>query len=233
MEIPDRGVLAPDVANEMTETRSALDRPIRVVMFGSGPALTHDARQFLARLEEHPEIEFLAAVCQAESQTFGAVARDLWRRRGALAGPLLVAWVANNAGRFLFRPQAEVALRRKLAQMADRIHFVADIHDPQVLNQVKALAADLGLIYGSPILRPELFEIPAFGTLGIHHGKVPQYRGNKTTFWAMYNGEETAGRHNSESQCRIGHRPDCQGRGSHHRPALAASSLARTGGNGS
>jgi methionyl-tRNA formyltransferase len=51
----------------------------------------------------------------------------------------------------------------------------------------------LGLIYGSPILKPELFEIPRCGTLGIHHGKVPAYRGNKTTFWAMYNGEATAG----------------------------------------
>jgi methionyl-tRNA formyltransferase len=31
------------------------------------------------------------------------------------------------------------------------------------------------------------------GTLGIHHGKVPEYRGNKTAFWAMYNGELVAG----------------------------------------
>jgi methionyl-tRNA formyltransferase len=42
-------------------------------------------------------------------------------------------------------------------------------------------------------LKPELFEIPRLGTLGIHHGKVPEYRGNKTAFWAMYNGEPTAG----------------------------------------
>jgi methionyl-tRNA formyltransferase len=35
--------------------------------------------------------------------------------------------------------------------------------------------------------------MPALGTLGIHHGKAPQYRGNKTTFWAMYNSEKTAG----------------------------------------
>jgi methionyl-tRNA formyltransferase len=62
-----------------------------------------------------------------------------------------------------------------------------------VLEQVFCLNPDLGLIYGSPILRPELFEIPKLGTLGIHHGKVPEYRGNKTTFWAMYNGERTAG----------------------------------------
>jgi methionyl-tRNA formyltransferase len=38
-----------------------------------------------------------------------------------------------------------------------------------------------------------LFEIPVLGTLGIHHGKVPEYRGKKTTFWAMFNGEKTAG----------------------------------------
>jgi methionyl-tRNA formyltransferase len=42
-------------------------------------------------------------------------------------------------------------------------------------------------------LRAELFEIPALGTLGIHHGRVPQYRGKKTTFWEIYNGERTAG----------------------------------------
>ena len=49
------------------------------------------------------------------------------------------------------------------------------------------------MIYGSPILKPELFEIPKLGTLGIHHGKVPEYRGNKTAFWMMYNGEPRVG----------------------------------------
>ena len=177
----------------MTSAQSELKRPIRVVMFGSGPVLTHDARQFLCRLEAHPQIEFLAAFCQAESQTFGGVARDLWQRRRWLALPLLVAWLVNGIGRYLLQPRAEVALSRKVAQISGRIHFIPDIHAPQVIDQVNTLAPDLGLIYGSPILRPELFEKPTFGTLGIHHGKVPEYRGNKTTFWAMYNGEKVAG----------------------------------------
>ena len=63
---------------------------------------------------------------------------------------------------------------------------------PEVLERVGRSRADLGLVYGSPILRPELFELPQFGTLGIHHGKLPEYRGKKTTFWAMYNGEPSA-----------------------------------------
>ena len=80
-----------------------------------------------------------------------------------------------------------------MKRLSDRIYFVRDIHAQEVLGRVCALAPDLGLIYGSPILKPELYEIPALGTLGIHHGKLPEYRGKKTTFWAMYNGEQTAG----------------------------------------
>ena len=162
-------------------------------MFGSGPELNPDAKHFLCRLEEHPEIEFLGAFCQAESQSLGAVFRDLWFRRGLLAFPLFAVWLFSKVLRFFLHPREEMELARKLSQLSNRIHFVKKIHAPEVLQQVSALQPDLGLIYGSPILKAELFEIPSLGTLGIHHGKVPQYRGNKTTFWMMYNGEPCAG----------------------------------------
>ena len=177
----------------MNATDPIEDRPIRVVLFGSGPVLTHDARQFIYRLETHPEIEFAAAFCQAEGRSWPAVTRDFWRRRGWLAIPLLAAWVLNEAGRYLRHPRRERTLARELDRLSQRIHFISDIHAPEVIAQIAALSPDLGLIYGSPILKPAVFETPARGTLGIHHGKVPQYRGNKTTFWAMYNGEATAG----------------------------------------
>lgn len=171
----------------------AFNRPIRVVMFGSGPELNPDAKQFLCKLEEHPEIELAGAFCQAQSQTVGAVFTDLWKRRGLLSFPLFAAWFLNKVVRFVLQPGEELSLQRKLKKIRDRVHFVTNIHAPQILEQVKALEPDLGLIYGSPILKPELFEIPRLGTLGIHHGKVPEYRGNKTIFWMMYNGEEFAG----------------------------------------
>lgn len=171
----------------------AMERPIRVVMFGTGPVLTPDARQFLACLEQHPQIDLVTAVCQAPSASKWAFVQDMWQRRGWLALPLLLLWVRRGAARYLFHPQAARALDKQLAQLADRIHFVPDIHAPEVLALVRQLEPDLGLIYGSPILKPALFEIPALGTLGIHHGKAPQYRGNKTMFWAMYNGEPTVG----------------------------------------
>lgn len=172
---------------------SPLPRPIRVVMFGSGPELNPDAKQFLCKLEEHPEIELLGAICQAEGQSVADVFTDLWKRRGLLSFPLFAVWLFNKLARLALHSREEFELAQKLKSISDRIHFVPDIHALQVLEQVQALEPDLGLIYGSPILKPELFEIPTFGTLGIHHGKVPEYRGNKTTFWAMYNGEEFTG----------------------------------------
>ena len=177
----------------MLSNETVVSQPIRVVVFGSGPELNPDAKQFLCRLEEHPEIEFLGAFCQAQSQSLRAVFIDLWRRRGWLAFPLFAISVINKIVRFLLYPRAVIALQRSLEKISDRIHFVMDIHDQKVLEHVQALNPDLGLIYGSPILKPKLFEIPRLGTLGIHHGKVPEYRGNKTIFWALYNGETVAG----------------------------------------
>lgn len=177
----------------MSTNQIEVNRPIRVVMFGSGPVLNQDAKKFVCRLEEQPEIEFLGAFCQARSQTIWSVFMDLWQRRGWLAFPLFLVMVINRATRLLLYPHEEIALQRSLDKISDRLHFVTDIHAQHVLEQVCALKPDLGLIYGSPILKPELFEIPSLGTLGIHHGKLPEYRGNKTTFWAMYNGERVAG----------------------------------------
>ena len=105
----------------------ALDRPIRVVMFGSGPELNLDAKQFLCMLEEHPEIEFLGAFCQAESQSLVAVFADLWKRRGLLSFPLFAVWMANKAIRFALHPREEVELVRKMKSISDRIHFVKNV----------------------------------------------------------------------------------------------------------
>jgi folate-dependent phosphoribosylglycinamide formyltransferase PurN len=177
----------------MTDKRLEQKDPIRVVLFGGGPVLERGVKRFICRLEEHPEIEFLGGFCQSQAQTFGAVVKDLWRRRGILALPLLLIQIASRIGRYVSQPRAEAKLNTELNRLADRIHYVPDIHADAVLEGVRLLEPDLGLIYGSPILKPELFEIPRLGTLGIHHGKVPEYRGKKTTFWAMYNGEESAG----------------------------------------
>jgi folate-dependent phosphoribosylglycinamide formyltransferase PurN len=148
---------------------------------------------FLARLEAHPEIELTACFCESIGQSFGAKLEDLWKRRRFLGLPVLVIQTWRAMSRFLSEPGFEIELNRILTRIAHKVYFVQDIHASSVIEQVCSIAPDLGLVYGSPILRPSLFQIPRFGTLGIHHGKLPEYRGKKTTFWALFNGAETAG----------------------------------------
>jgi folate-dependent phosphoribosylglycinamide formyltransferase PurN len=177
----------------MGENTAVVGRPIRVVVFTSGPTLGREVAVFLARLEEHPEIELTACYCQSDGQSISDLWANYWKRRRILAIPLLLNLWLGNAFHWLSHPKQELGLRRTIAALRKRIFFVNDIHAEQVCRSVAAQKAYLGLIYGAPILKPALFEIPAMGTIGIHHGTLPGYRGKKTTFWEIYNGEKTAG----------------------------------------
>jgi methionyl-tRNA formyltransferase len=167
-------------------------RPTRVVVFGGGPVPEYGAREFICRLDEHPDIALVGVFCQSKAQTFAEVVLDTVRRRGALAVPLLLVQGAGAAARLVAHPARTRALQRRWQRVSDRLWFMPDIHAKEVIDQVGRRSPDIGLIYGAPILRPCLFQIPKLGTLGIHHGRLPDYRGKKTTFWAMYRGEPQA-----------------------------------------
>jgi hypothetical protein len=52
-----------------------------------------------------------------------------------------------------------------------------DIHADPALEFVRRVNPDLGLVFGTRILKPALFEIPKQGSINIHKRKVPDYRG--------------------------------------------------------
>jgi folate-dependent phosphoribosylglycinamide formyltransferase PurN len=166
--------------------------PIRIVYF-AGPYLEPAARRFIAMLERHPEVDLVLGLCEGEGEGFLHRLRNLWRRRGPLAFAVLaLEWLEAATG-FLRAPRETLRDRRDALPALGRFVTVRDIHSPEVIARIRALAPDLGVIYGGPLLKPEVFEIPLLGTLGIHHGRAPRYRGKKTTFWEVYNGEATAG----------------------------------------
>ena len=74
-----------------------------------------------------------------------------------------------------------------------RLLQVSDIHADQTLETVRQFEPDLGLSLASPILRAPLFRIPALGTLNLHKGKVPDYRGMPPAFWELWNDEPAVG----------------------------------------
>lgn len=161
----------------------------RVVVFTGGAELQRDVLEFVGRLERSSEVELVGIFCETKAFGLRGVISDLWARRGLLAVPLLLLRWLRKAWSTIFAPGQASLLRQTELQIEDRLRHSTDLHSPDIVAEIRDLRPDLGLVYGGPILRPELFNSPKEGTLGIHHGKTPGYRGKKTTFWAIYNGE--------------------------------------------
>lgn len=112
-----------------------------------------------ALLEQHPEIELLFVLCQGTGQGFRHRLGNLVRRRGLAAVPVLaLEWV--TAFRSFVRDPRVTRDRSHAARALAKIVAVPDVHASDVLERVRAARPDLGVIYGAPILQPELYEIP-------------------------------------------------------------------------
>jgi peptidoglycan/xylan/chitin deacetylase (PgdA/CDA1 family)/folate-dependent phosphoribosylglycinamide formyltransferase PurN len=72
--------------------------------------------------------------------------------------------------------------------------LVDDIHSEAALQFVRDLDADLGLVFGTKILKPSLFEIPKQGSINIHKRKVPDYRGGGAVgLWELLDDQKDIG----------------------------------------
>lgn len=75
---------------------------------------------------------------------------------------------------------------------AERHHF-PDFHDSDCLATLRAFEPDLGVVAGTYILKETVFSIPRLGSINLHSGKAPEYRGAAPAFWELYNGEREVG----------------------------------------
>jgi folate-dependent phosphoribosylglycinamide formyltransferase PurN/peptidoglycan/xylan/chitin deacetylase (PgdA/CDA1 family) len=79
---------------------------------------------------------------------------------------------------------------------ANRVELLItrDIHSEPALAFVRSLNTDLGLVYGTKILKPALFEIPKQGSINIHKRKVPDYRGGGAVgLWELLDDQKEIG----------------------------------------
>jgi folate-dependent phosphoribosylglycinamide formyltransferase PurN len=98
----------------------------------------------------------------------------------------------------LFRKSASIKSAADLTQEAARkleipVHFVSDFHQPQSIELMKAAQADLGVVYGTNIIKESVFAVPRLGSINLHQGLAPFYRGSAPVFWELFNGETEVG----------------------------------------
>lgn len=73
------------------------------------------------------------------------------------------------------------------------IKRVQAINGPEACAWVAAHQPDLGIALGAPILKPALFTLPRQGTINLHKGRLPHYRGMPPGFWELHHGETSVG----------------------------------------
>jgi hypothetical protein len=117
------------------------------------------------------------------------------RRRLARLGRLALRLLHADVGGLRRPPVFDLdGLARSCAALGCALHVTADLHAPESLDFVRRLGPDLGIVYGTRILREELFGIPRDGSVNVHKPKVPDYRGGGPVgLWELLDGQPEIG----------------------------------------
>jgi folate-dependent phosphoribosylglycinamide formyltransferase PurN len=89
--------------------------------------------------------------------------------------------------------QSQQSLGRFAADLGVSVHFLSNYHTEEAMGLMRAAEADLGVVWGTNILKECVFRIPRLGSINIHQGLAPYYRGGPPVFWELYNGEREIG----------------------------------------
>lgn len=73
------------------------------------------------------------------------------------------------------------------------VREVSDMLSDRAASEIRAMDPDLAIVWGTRILPRRIFDIPTDGSIGVHAGKIPEYRGGPAGFWELYYGEDEAG----------------------------------------
>lgn len=166
------------------------DAPVRrIVVFTSNQALFDTP--LWSVLEAAPGVGEVLVCIQAPPRGASAALRRLRRnlkKHGALFIPYRLAATVLGTEKHIPGPNRF----GKRALLVETVH-APSIHAPEILEAVRQWKPDLGISLGAPVLRPELFGIPPNGTVNIHCGEVPTFRGAPPAFWELVTGADRIG----------------------------------------
>ena len=91
------------------------------------------------------------------------------------------------------RPGTQYTLSNLLAGSNVDYFECRSLRSESALSRIAAFGPDLGVALAAPILKDTVFSIPALGTINLHKGQVPFYRGMPPAFWELWNDEPEVG----------------------------------------
>lgn len=171
----------------------------RVVVFSLDLDLFSVRKGIRQLMEDFPEVHFLL-LQHSPPRSLGRLMRAQ-RRHLRRNGWRWIAFQARSLPGRLNReprwPAPDLGQGLELDAIAadPRVELleVPDLHGEDVLALVARFQPDLGIALAAPILKEQLFGIPQLGSINLHKGKLPDYRGMPPAFWEVYNDEDEVG----------------------------------------
>ncbi len=187
-----------------------MDRKFRVaILTGGDNAVTCMS---IAPLLSIPEVEVSAILFDSDTQTLRRRYRNLkrnikregWtyllhRASGAIRGRL-DDWASSITPHDEVRSLLRKAFPEKFRSLDDLsqtsgipLKKVGNLNSPEAASELGRLNVDLGIVLGTRVLKRSTFSVPRLGSINLHKGEVPQFRGMPPGFWELYDGASTAG----------------------------------------
>src|SRR5262249_20229642 len=176
---------------------SADNKKLRVIV------LTHgDSESLLRNLLKLDNVEVAGVFIETETHRRVYGLREKLRRSiryegyvaTAMKGLRLLAGRISSGRDAVDRiRESQQSLGRFAGDLGVPVHFLPNYHTEEAMGLMRAAEADLGIVWGTNILKECVFRIPRLGSINIHQGLAPYYRGGPAVFWELYNGEREIG----------------------------------------
>lgn len=189
-------MIASPSASQQTELASASGSPIalrKVVIITAGLGVFSVRKGIVELARAFPQIEWMVLE-HSPRKSVRMLLRNQWRnvrkngwrwipyQASDIAARVVGKWHRSSSPpEFAPGHQYSVAAVLRLARLT--LVRAADLHDENTLARVRAFEPDLGVSLAAPVLKASLFAIPRYGTINLHKGKLPDYRGMPPAFW--------------------------------------------------
>lgn len=104
-----------------------------------------------------------------------------------------VGLTAAPVGLALRRAYAAAGAGPPLEDVATEIVRVPSLNGEEARAALRRLGADVAISLDNTLIREATFALPTHGTINVHHGAVPDYRGGPPVFWELADGADEVG----------------------------------------
>lgn len=171
-------------------------KPLRVAV------LTHGgAELILESLERLEQVEIAGVFIETETARQRSlrekISRSIRYDGWAATAKKVLAPILKTATAGAKEQQTIAERQNETAAVAEKlkipVHFVSNYHTAEAMDLLRRAQADLGVVCGTNIIREAVFSIPRLGSINLHQGLAPYYRGGPSVFWELFNDESEVG----------------------------------------